>query len=489
MNDSREFIDIFLDFENEYSMFEKKINSIKVWHYIRFNIYYSLLSFLNISKVAMSTSILYGDYEKGIREYIKENIFCNQQFVEHRDVLIIPHERKYKTEDEHYRCIYTDLIDRTLRQSHYILDKKSVFGDYMPQKSRNVVYSKTDKYERIENRNNPYKKCRIVDFEKNIISPIETFFNIEIPQKMKKEWKDILDNYLYRRRYLVTYYTYILNRIRPKIILMVVAYSFDRMILCEMAKKKNIPVVELQHGEIGRGVIPYCFPEKMQLSSFPDFIFTFGENEYIENLPISRKRAIPVGYPELEHYAKCKEKHIRKKILFISQGQIEIAQIARQLADSISADEYQIIYKLHPKEYGYWQRDLGEYLRHSNIQVVGDYNNTVYEYLSQADWVVGIYSTVLFEATAFDTKIAILKSSMSMNVEKLFQSGHAILVCGAKELKEAIEKNEEMNNPTDEFFTSNSLYNIQNNVDRIIKYYDRKRGKYHGKFSTRVSKT
>lgn len=162
---------------------------------------------------------------------------------------------------------------------------------------------------------------------------------------------------------------------------------------------------------------------------------------------------------------------------------MEIAQIAKELADNISDDEYEIIYKLHPKEYASWQKDLGEYLRKPNIQIVGDYNHTFYEYLSQADWVVGIYSTVLFKATAFDTKIAILKSSMSINVEKLFQNGYAVLVDGAKELKEAIEKNEEMNNPTDECFTSNSLYSIQHNVDRIIKYYDRKRGKRHVKFS------
>ena len=483
LNNSRDFIDSFLKFEAVNNMFDVKVYNIKVWNYIRFTIYTGLLSLFDIDKSVMQVDILKGEYKKGIKEYIRENIICNQRFVTHRDVLIIPHERKYKTNDDYYRCIYTNLIDETIKQSHYILDSQSVFGDYTPQKSKNVIYSKKDKFEKKENNNNTYKKCKIEEFETKIIQPLENYFKISIPQEIKKQWKEILDNYLYRRRYLVSYYTYILNRVKPKVIMMVVSYSFDRMILCEIAKEKSIPVVELMHGVMTKGYLPYCFPKRMQLESFPDFIFTFGKHEYTEKLPISSKRVLPVGFPELEQYTKCKKTHKRKQILFISQGQVEIAQIAKELSDSISDDEYEIIYKLHPKEYASWQKDLGEYLRKPNIQVAGDYNHTVYEYLSQADWVVGIYSTVLFEATAFDTKIAILKSSMSINVEKLFQNGHAVLVDGAKELKEAIEKNEEMNNPTDEFFTSNSLYNIQHNVDRIIKYYDRKCGKRHVKFS------
>lgn len=489
MFEDRAFIDVFLEFESTYNMFEVKINTVKIWHYIRFNIYYNLLSYLGISKIALSVSSVSDEYKKGFQDYFRENILCNQKLATHRDILIIPHERKYRIDERHYKCIYTDLIDRNIKQSHYILDKKSVFDEYTPQKSRNIIYAKTDRFEKRENINNPYQKCKVTDFEAKIIKPMEEFFHITFPREMKIKWKTVLDDYLYRRRYLLSYYTYMLNRIKPKIILLVVSHSFDRMILCETAQKKNIPVVELMHGTIGKDMVHYCFHEKMQLSSFPDFLFTFGKKECIERLPISGKRVIPVGFPELESYAKNKGSHHHKKrnILFISQGQAEIAQTARKLADCIDLDKYSIIYKLHPKEYGDWQRELGQYLMHRGITVVGDYNHTVYEYLAAADWVVGSYSTVLYEATAFDIRIAILKTSLYSSVEKLYKNSHAVLVEGVRELKEVIEENAEMNNPTDEFFEMNSLDNIQRNINRIIKYYDRKRGKHYVKFSHRIS--
>lgn len=72
----------------------------------------------------------------------------------------------------------------------------------------------------------------------------------------------------------------------------------------------------------------------MKIKSFPDFIFTFGKNEYTEKLPISNRRVFPVGFPELEKYTKQKKEQKKKQILFISQGQMEIAQIAKNFQKS-----------------------------------------------------------------------------------------------------------------------------------------------------------
>ena len=166
-----------------------------------------------------------------------------------------------------------------------------------------------------------------------------------------------------------------------------------------------------------------------------------------------------------------------KTILFISQGQIEIAKLARELAER-TTEEYKIIYKLHPKEYGNWEKSIGVYLKHSNIKVVGDYEHTIYQYLSEADWVVGAYSTVLLEATAFFTKIAIIKSSMSSSVEKLVYSNHAIFVSGIEELINAIKKDAKMDNPTNEYFAEKSIEKIQSNLCRIEKWYAKKQNEH-----------
>lgn len=105
MNDEKEFIDYFLKFEKDNNMFEKKIKNIKIWPYIRFNIYSSMLAILNIDNSLMKSDILQGEYKKGIKEKLKEKVFCNQNLIVHRDVLIVPHERKYKSSEGYYRCI------------------------------------------------------------------------------------------------------------------------------------------------------------------------------------------------------------------------------------------------------------------------------------------------------------------------------------------------------------------------------------------------
>ena len=476
MNNNIEFIDSFLTFENTYKMFAKKVNGVNIWHYIRFNIYYSLLSQLGIYNVLLNSNVVISNKKKNFSDLIKERTIGNQFFMRHREVLIIPHERKYKDENGFYRCIYTDLIDKSIHQSHYILDGISVFGEYTPQKSNNVIYSKFDYFEKKENSQNPYSACKVKEFENAIVEPIEKFFHIQISLQIKKQ---ILDNYLYKRRFLIEYYNFILNRVKPKAIMVVVSYSFNRMVLCEVAKRKKIPVIELQHGEMSKMVLPYCFPKKMKILSFPDFIFTFSNNEYIDKLPISKDRVIPVGFPELEKYVKksAGKKNRHKTILFISQGQIEIAKMARELAER-TTEEYKIIYKLHPKEYGNWEKSIGVYLKHSNIKVVGDYEHTIYQYLSEADWVVGAYSTVLLEATAFFTKIAIIKSSMSSSVEKLVYSNHAIFVSGIEELINAIKKDAKMDNPTNEYFAEKSIEKIQSNLCRIEKWYAKKQNEH-----------
>lgn len=108
MNNNIEFIDSFLTFENTYKMFAKKVNGVNIWHYIRFNIYYSLLSQLGIYNVLLNSNVVISNKKKNFSDLIKERTIGNQFFMRHREVLIIPHERKYKDENGFYRCIYTE---------------------------------------------------------------------------------------------------------------------------------------------------------------------------------------------------------------------------------------------------------------------------------------------------------------------------------------------------------------------------------------------
>ena len=467
---SEEFMESFLKFEKKYDMFQIRISNVRIWHYIRFYIYYDLVNQLHFGTVLLNSASPKVKLNDTRKEIVRRNIMCNQFLMCKKDVLIIPHSRKYKDEGQYYKCIYTDLIDKHLKQSHYILDGKSEEGIYALQKSKNVIYQDVDFFNKICIKKFNYEPVSKSEIAAKIIEPLEEYFKISITIENLKKWYGLMNSYINNRKYLIRYYNFILNRIKPKIILMVVSYSWDRMILCEVAHRKKIPIVELQHGMITGETLPYNFYQTIKLSSFPDYIFTFGQfDKRRARFPIKKENIIPVGYPELETFYKAPKKNQGvKNILFISQGIQEIAEYANFAAEKLDKEWYKVIFQLHPKEYTNWKSNVGYFLKNPNIKIVGSFEHTVYHSLVEADWVIGCYSTVLSEAAMFDAKVVVLKTGLYTNMKELYNNGYALLVESPKQLVEEIENDSFIMNKEISLFEKNSLRNIQFNIDKIL---------------------
>ena len=94
-----EFMDSFLEFERQFEMFKVRINNIRVWHYIRFSVYDSLIEKKgNIAwgKRLNQKNVSSKKFEELVHYMFKRYISCNQFFAHKRDILIISHVRKYK---------------------------------------------------------------------------------------------------------------------------------------------------------------------------------------------------------------------------------------------------------------------------------------------------------------------------------------------------------------------------------------------------------
>lgn len=467
----KEFLESFLEFENENEMFTIRLNNVYIWHYIRRNIYFELIKILGISNERMEMSKKNSHAKFIWRDVLRNLIICNQFLAYHRDILIIPHERKYK-EGKYYKCIYTSLIDENLSNSHYVLDKKSMESVYAIQKSHNILHFDMESFIRWKRIKIPYEVVSKMKFDRLVIEPIENYYKINFDLKYKRKLFDLVNSCLNNRKYLIKYYDYMLQKIVPQIILMVVSYDFDRMVLCEVAKKRKIPVVELQHGAIGCMHIAYQFYKEMKLPGFPDYIFTFGQfDKNKTRFPVNKDKVIPVGFPELEkNYDRLKENRKTKKvILFISQGVEEIAKYANLAAQKLDAKKYQVIFKLHPCEYYDWQEKLGQYLKCPHLEVVGSYEHTVHEFLAKADWVIGNYSTVLYEAQMFDAKVMVLKFGLFVNVEDLYKYGYALLIESPEQMIQEIKENSFIPNKEVSVFEKNSLDKIEKNINEIIR--------------------
>ena len=99
----------------------------------------------------------------------------------------------------------------------------------------------------------------------------------------------------------------------------------------------------------------------------------------------------------------------------------------------------------------------------------GSFEHIIHESLGMADWVIGNYSTVLYEAQMFDVKVVVLKYGLYTIVEELYQLGCALLVDSPEQLVSEIEKDTFSPNREVSIFQRNSLNNIQININKIIK--------------------
>lgn len=250
-------------------------------------------------------------------------------------------------------------------------------------------------------------------------------------------------------------------------------YGFKMMLLCETAKELGIPVVELQHGTMGKEHIAYNFLKKRRLKSFPDYIFTFSQyDKKAARFPLTSDRIYAVGYPEMENkiieYKKLFKKKKKKKILFISQTIKEIFEYAAELSNRIDLEKFEIIIKLHPREIGNWRKEFGKIINGSKVTII-DNNKNIYYYLAQADYVVGIFSTVLLEATMFNTNIVVIKKASYTYMKDLYENNMAELIDSVDRLEEIVTNNICTSTGTKTYFENNSIVKIKAAIQDIIK--------------------
>jgi hypothetical protein len=280
-------------------------------------------------------------------------------------------------------------------------------------------------------------------------------------------------------KYMIYYKVFykIINKINPKIIIQVISYDFTRFVINDIANIKGIPTIELQHGIMGKNHIAYNFSDKRFVSTFPQYIFLFGEYwKEGARFPISNEQIKVVGWPYYEEKlvkydknSKMKNNEKRLKILFLSQGTIgkQLSLFAKQLCKD-SQDKYKIIYKLHPGEYSRWKVEY-PWLIDKNIEIVDNNSVDIHFLFSQADVQVGVYSTAIYEGLGYGLRTIIVKLFGYENLLDLIYSNYAHLVNSTEDIIEYLDKlTQEPKLDTAYFWKKNSLNNIKYEIEEII---------------------
>ena len=476
-----ELIDKFIKFEYEEDLFNKEIQGVKFWHHIRFSIYKDI--FKQKYNSGQELSDLSG--KKFITKVcdrimlIPNLILKNPLYgLKQRNILVLNCARRIR-DGRYYDDIYTDDILKNINRTYYVLEEPCLGKHFKPIRTENIRYFdyiyfiilvKIIFFKFI----NP-KYGNLCEKDVNelylLLNNINKIFNVNIDNdRAFKEIKKLILWYKLSKKY----YEKILDKIKPKIIIEECSYAFSRFLINEIAKRKEIPTIELQHGVMGKYHIAYNFYSKKKLETFPDYIFLFGEYwKKNTRFPLESDRLIVTGFPYLEKKTmKVQQicKNDKKNIfLFISDTGKGLRQMAIKLDNLIDHKKYKIIYKLHPKEYYRWEKKY-QCLRYSNIEVIDNNDKDIYYYLSMSTFQIGVSSTAIIEGLRFNLKTFIYKGFSYKYMEYLYKNNFAQLVSSAEEVMKHLNNNQKVLEDKNIFWKLNSLKNIINNVNNI---YDR----------------
>lgn len=467
----------FLKFEHENDMFHKKIKDVNYWHIIRNFVYMNILvGKENIQTAHPFKKKKFFDYIIIILKLIKNIIEFNPFIkIKQSDILFFHAPRKIEGKNGYYSSMIDTFID-DLQYSYCILERPTNFEHQPYLMDRYIKYTDYIEVKRIISQMLNKKKCIS---KKDMVEVnswcdiLERIYNININRQIIY---DRIINAVCSYKVCSKNYKKLLLKYKPKVIIEVCHYDIPCLIMNSIANELGVPIIELQHGTIGCNHESYNFYSKDFVSSYlPNYIFAFGQF-WIDNtnFPSKEYKMIATGFPyydqEVDKYkdfSKCND-----KILVLSQGTIgqKLSELAIELSDLLKNHEYEIIYKLHPSEYNNWRNLYPKLSENNNIVVIDNNNKDLYEYFSICKYLIGVYSTAIYESLGFDINILIYKVPGYEYVKELYRDGYAEIVNDAEEILfyiNGVNKNRCINK--DYFWKENSKENIIKELESFMK--------------------
>ena len=242
------------------------------------------------------------------------------------------------------------------------------------------------------------------------------------------------------------------NAVGAKHLYIVNAYSETAIVLG--AKQAGVKVHEIQHGFITSLHAAYSYPKRLgmrrKVSNAPDSILLWG-SFWADDVPFAAGVEPIVTGPTAafsEYRAKVQSDNriIAKQILFTSQGAIATQLLTAAIATARALPDHKIIYRLHPNE------SLEDYAALANQvlakKVLSSTNQDALpanfgfshrdpiflDLVSQSEYLVGAFSTTLYEGLALGCKVLVLPLPGYEHVKRAIALGDMTLVDNLDEL-------------------------------------------------------
>lgn len=475
-------IEKFNEIEKKYRLYTEKLENIDFWMYSRFEIWLYILSLCgkNTGQLHSSPKSAKDKLKTGIL-LLKNILFGKRIRKGKKDLLILNHERKVKNGDI-YECKYTECISR-MYNNCYVFERPHNMGHLTPNNNRNLIYldsiavkGNLGYYRTKYFQKNKYKKLK-GELREKLAMPVK---EMERQFGVAPDLEHIIR--LAARKLLICKskrgsYEKIFQKISPKLIIEVVHYNMDCMIINEIARRKGIRTVELQHGSIHASHGAYHYDSDKPLNQLPDEIWLFSEYwKRSIRFPIGDDCLVPVGFPYFEeHVQECKKRYQkdqnRKTIVFISQWTIgeQMSSFAVEFAKLCADENIRILYKLHPGETAGWKEKYQELADCAQIEVIDSRDIDLYQLFAQSDIQAGVYSTAIFEGLGFGLGTYICDLPYADEMKNLYENGYAKLVRRPEDLKAAVLGGSDTDMQGHRFWKEDSLKVMTERIDRILQ--------------------
>lgn len=409
-----DIVDILNKYEYENDLLKRKFLGLNYWILLRLDIFITIQNRLfglkkwETKKKKINLKIRFKRYIKALQS------LKSLKNLRKIDYLIIPHPRKNLI-NGFYECKYTFFLKNEfkLKGINYLeleyqtknFDKSKLciefidtFSNFLAKILTILNYYSTLKLKHIKFVKKIFKIFDL-EFEKNKLNYLNYIFFFSLIRK--------------------PFYKFLLKSINPKVIFLVDYYSYNNILICQIAEELNIKTVEFQHGPLLKQTFQYTFyKNEKKIKGFPNYFLSFGKNwANFENFPLKSNNKFNLGFAYLENYfLKSNFKDDQNNILIISQPSVEhlLLNFTFELANKTKK---KIIFKIHPKENKNIKFYENSFINYENVLI--DCSDEPYASITKSSDIIGINSTLLFEATKFCKNVYIIESESSYELREL----------------------------------------------------------------------
>ena len=403
----KEIVETISELEKELDLLNLSFCNIKIWQVSRFKIFLTLCSKLNISQqpYELTSSNFLKELINEINE--RKNACLYSPFRNAGKINALIYSSTERTEKGRLENVYIEHLVKELAEKnvpyHVIIGYSPKI--YQISFSRNISTMDAFKSYFRDHEKLRIKETRseltpeFIEKVKHIETRIFEIFGVKI---------ELLKLFIDKSITFIEKYIYFKKLFKEKEVKeLYIVCSYTNYEIIKAAKDLNITVIELQHGVMEKYLIGYYYPYSKNPEYLPDKFYSFGEY-WSQNgsIPVDKENIVNYGFHCIRNAKKKYEntKKIENQILVLSQWTVRGGLLQLILDNIEKLQDYQIILKLHPREQHLINVDpyLLQLKNYPNIII--SKNQPLYKLLASSNYVIGVYSTAIYEAIEFGCK-------------------------------------------------------------------------------------